>query len=250
MTRRVRPRAWALFLLLFVLSSASTVLAQERSADEILDEVAATAEQLADAAFLLTGRLIDADGTEIALELEVQVLPDARVASAYILQPDALADNIIVLDGDAVYNYTFLTHQVTIYDADDPDALGGLIGAGDDGEIETTFDLERLFSGYGASLAGEADTPEGPATVVRLDNLEEGAVIASVDATIPDSTSLPYRLEMRDQDGELLAELRFEQLRTGLGLDPEEVAYLPEDAEIIDERTSEGGGEDGGEDGG
>lgn len=241
MTRRVRPRAWALLLLLSGLFSAPTALAQEPSADRILDEVAATAEQLTDAAFLLTGRLIDADGTEIALELEVQVVPDASVASAYVLQPDALADNIIVLDGDAVYNYTFLTHQVTVYDADDPDALGGLIGAGEDGEIETTFDLERLFSGYEASLVGEADTPEGPATVVRLDNLEEGAVIATVDATIPDETSLPYRLEMRGPDGELLAELRFEQLRTDVGLDPEEVAYLPEDAEIIDEREPDGG---------
>jgi outer membrane lipoprotein-sorting protein len=233
---------------LFVLSCVPTALAQERAADEILDEVAATAERLGDAAFLLTGRLIDADGTEIALELEVQVVPDARVASAYILQPDALADNIIVLDGDAVYNYTFLTHQVTIYDADDPDALGGLIGAGDDGRIETTFDLERLFSGYEASVVGEADTPEGPATVVRLDNVEEGAVIATVDATIPASTSLPYRLEMRDQDDELLAELRFEQLRTDVGLDPEEVAYLPEDAEVIDEREPDDG--DDGDDGG
>jgi outer membrane lipoprotein-sorting protein len=222
--------------LLLALPLASTALAQDAQA--ILDEVAATAEELSDAAFLLTGRLIDPDGTEIALEIEVQVVPDARVASAYILQPDALADNIIVLDGDTVYNYTFLTHQITVYDADDPDALGGLIGAGEDGEIEATFDLEQLFSGYEARLVGEADTPEGPADVVRLDNLEEGATVAWAQATIPEATSLPYRLEMHGQDGGLLAELRFEQLRTDLGLSPEEVAYLPEDAEVIDEREA------------
>jgi outer membrane lipoprotein-sorting protein len=160
------------------------------------------------------------------------------VASAYILQPDALADNILVLDGDTVYNYTFLTHQITVYDADDPDALGGLIGAGEDGEIQATFDLEQLFSGYEASRVGEADTPEGPADVVRLDNVEEGATVAWVEATIPAATSLPYRLEMHGQDDRLLAELRFEQLRTDVGLSPEEVAYLPEDAEVIDEREA------------
>lgn len=229
----------ALLALALLTATTATVRAQDDAdAQAVLDRVAASAESLQDATFLLTGRLIDADGTEIALELESQVVPGDRAVSVYVLQPDALADNIIVLDGGAVYNYTFLTHQVTIFDADDPDALGGLVGAGDDGEMNVTFDLEALFGGYRASSVGRTDTPHGPADVLRLDNLEEGARIAWVEATVPEATSLPYRLELHGPDDALLAELVFENLRTDVGLSAEEVTYLPEDAEVIDERES------------
>ncbi len=221
--------------LLLVLSACAFA---QQDADALVDRVAETGEALDDVSFLLTGRLIDADGTEIPLELEVQAIPDQRVASAYVLQPDALADNILVLDGDTVANYTFLTNQVTLFDADDPDALGGLIGGGEE-ELEVTFDLERLFAGYEASIHGETETPQGPATIVRLDNVEENAQIASVLATIPEATLLPYRLELLGPEGDLLAELVFENLAVDTGLDAASVTYLPEDAEVIDERNGE-----------
>ncbi len=240
----IRP---ALFAALLLLASASVAFAQQ-DADALVDRVAETAEAITDVSFLLTGRLIDADGTEIPLELEVEAIPGARVAGAYVLQPDALADNILVLDGDTVANYTFLTNQVTLFDADDPDALGGLIGAGEEGELDVTFDLESLFAGYEASVEGETDTPHGPATIVRLDNVEANVQIAWVSVTIPESTLLPYRLELFGPEGDLLAELVFEDLAVDTGLQADSVTYLPEDAEIIDERadeTEEGAGAGG-----
>lgn len=230
----IRP---ALFAALLLLASAPAFAQQD--ADALLDRVAEAAEALTDVSFLLTGRLIDADGTEIPLELEAEAIPGRRVASAYVLQPDALADNILVLDGDTVANYTFLTNQVTLFDADDPDALGGLIGGAEDEGLEATFDLGRLFAGYEASIQGETDTPHGSATIVRLDNVEENAQIAWMSATIPESTLLPYRLELFGPEGDLLAELVFEDLVVDTGLDADSVTYLPEDAEIIDERSSE-----------
>lgn len=225
-------------LVLALVALSSTALADE-AADALLERVADRAESLEDAAFLLTGHLIDSDGTRIALELEMQLLPGERAASAYVIQPDALADNIIVLDGDVVYNYTFLTHQVTLFDAGDPDAIGGLLGAeADEAEpVEVTFDLAELFSGYDASLTGSTDTPHGPADVIRLDNLEADATIVWVEAVVPESTGLPYRARLyRDDDDTLLAELVAEDLRTDVGLTHEEVTYIPEDAEVIDER--------------
>lgn len=228
-------------LLLVIASVLGLASAQSDSdAEALLDAVADRTAALSDASFLLTGRLIDPDGTEIALEIDVQTLPAERVASAYVLQPDALADNIVVLDGDVVANYTFLTHQVTLFDATDPDALGGLLGGGEDGALDVTFDLNRLFGGYEARIIGRTDTPEGAAEVVRLTNVEEGAVIAWVEATVPDATLLPYRLAFHGDDGALLAELTFENLRTDVGLSADDVTFLPEDAEIIDERASAG----------
>lgn len=228
---------------LLLLASAPVAVAQQ-DADALLERVAETAEALRDVSFLLTGRLIDADGTEIPLELEVQAIPDQRVVSAYVLQPDALADNIVVLEEDTVANYTFLTNQVTLFDADDPDALGGLLGGGEGEELDVTLDLERLFSGYEASTVGEAETPHGPATIIRLDNLEPNAQIASVLATIPAATSLPFRLELLGPEDDLLAELVFEDLAVDTGLEASSVTYLPEDAEIIDERETETAEED------
>lgn len=222
---------------LALLAVPFTAFADEE-ADVLLERVAETAESLQDAAFLLTGHLIDPDGTRIALELEMQLLPGERAASAYVIQPDALADNIIVLDGDVVYNYTFLTHQVTLFDASDPDALGGILGTDAENAepVEITFDLAELFSGYDASLTGRTDTPHGPADVIRLDNLEADATIVWVEAVVPERTGLPYRVRLYRDDDTLLAELVAEDLRTDVGLTYEEVTYVPEDAEVIDER--------------
>jgi hypothetical protein len=43
--------------------------------------------------------------------------PPSRPIGLYILQPDAIADNQIVVVGDEVRNYTFLTNQVSLFDA-------------------------------------------------------------------------------------------------------------------------------------
>lgn len=235
----MRRRPLPPLALLAILLLAPLASAQEGDADALLAEVTAAAEAIEDAAFLLTGHLVDPDGTEIPLELEMQIVPPAEVASAYVLQPDALADNIIVLDGDTVYNYTFLTNQVTVFDAGDPDALGGLFGGAAEPEEESfefTFDLDRLFAGYETSVVGPAEGAEEPATVLRLDNVDEDAAIARAEAVIVDATSLPSRIELFDPSGDTLAVLNVEDLRTDVGLDPDEVTYLPEDAEVIDER--------------
>ena len=57
------------------------------------------ARALEDATFMLSGKLINPDGTTFTLEIDIMVVPSQNLASAYILQPDALADNVIVLYG-------------------------------------------------------------------------------------------------------------------------------------------------------
>src|SRR5690606_39884289 len=106
--------------------------------------------------------VVDADGTEFPLEIEVQVVPGLDLAKAYIVQPDALADNQIVLDGAAVYSYSFLTHQVTVFDADDPDALGGMLPAGQDGATANLpLDLGDFRAGYDATVVAVEEGDEG-----------------------------------------------------------------------------------------
>ena len=111
-------------LLLFILPLAN---AQNMTVQEILTELEQVTQSLEDAEFLLFGKLFDSvDNTEIELEIEFQLIREEEIGKAYFVKPEALADNFILYNDDTVYNYLFLTNQVTILDATDPNALGSL----------------------------------------------------------------------------------------------------------------------------
>jgi outer membrane lipoprotein-sorting protein len=207
-------------------------LAQGLSADEVLDNIRQEAEATTDATFLLTGRLIDPDGTAINLEVEVELIPGQDAARATFIQPDALADNVIVYNGESVYNYIFLTNQVTVFDADDPDALGGFLSGNGDGP-KLTLDLEELFAGWDAMVEGY----EAGAYRLRLDNKEEDAQLDHVFATVEEGTWVPRELILVGDEGRTVAELHVEDFQRDQGLSVEDVTYIPEDAEVIDERN-------------
>ncbi len=217
--------------------AASPALAQALDVDTVLANVTAAARALQDASFLLTGKLVDTDGTTITLEIEIEVVPPESLARAYIVQPDALADNEIVLDGPAVYNYTFLTNQVMVFDADDPDALGGLLPKGEDGaSAEISLDLGTIFAGYDASLDSVEKGANGDVYVVKFANKDPSALVLDVTARIDASDWLPRQLVFMQADGHVLAELNAENLEIDTGLDPAKVRQLPADAEVIDNR--------------
>ncbi len=212
--------------------------AQAPDVDTVLENIKTAADALQDASFTITGRLVDADGTEIPLEVEIQLIPSQQLAGAYIVQPDALADNQIVLDGDVVKNYTFLTNQVTLFDANDPDALGGLLPAGEGGQgsPQISFDIGAIFAGYDAAIADVASADNGNVFTLDFRNKDAAATIATVEALVPASDWLPRSLIFRKSDSSVLAELHADDMRIDQGLDPAEVGYLPQDAEIIDNR--------------
>lgn len=214
-------------------------LAQNLSADEVLANLEERSTTLQDASFLLTGTIYDTDGQEIALEVEAQFIPGEELAKAYFYQPDALADNFIVADGNVVYNYLFVTNQVTVLDASDPEALGGLIPEGSaEGTVNLTPNLGRFFSSdnWEPSVEGYEETPDGPVYQMRFANLDEAANLAHVDATILDNEWLPQTMTFVQRGGDPLAELQFSDYALDTGLDPAELREIPADAERIDER--------------
>lgn len=232
---RVRS-PWIYLLYLTVLSLPAS--AQDLSVDDILDRLKESSETLVDASFLLTGRLIDPDGTEIILEIEVEAIPKASAVRAYFIQPDALADNFIVLDGDIIYNYLFLTNQVMLLDATDPDALGGLLPQSEEGEaFELSLDLEEILAGFKATVMDYISTPAGDSYLMRFDNLDPKAAVGYVETQIVDGDWYPYRLTYFQADGVLLFDLVLEDFRRDQGLGKEDVTFIPADAEVIDERN-------------
>ena len=224
------------FYALLVVALAGLSHAQ-LSSDEVLANLKTAAETLQDASFLLTGNLTDPDGTQIALEVQVQVIPDVEAARAEFIQPDALADNFVVLDGDAVYNYVFLTNQATIFPTDDPDALGGLFPGGNvDQGFDFTFNPEQLFRGWTASVTGYGESPVGNVYNMRFVNEEPDALVAYVDTSIVEAEWRPYILTFYSPEDTVLAQLTLEDFARDQGLDAGEVTYIPNDAELIDER--------------
>ncbi len=224
--------------LLAALLVAATAGAQQPDVSTILDNMKSAANAIKDASFTLTGKLVDADGTVLPLNVDVQAIPPKHLASAYINQPDALADNQIVLDGNVVKNYTFLTNQITLFDANDPDALGGLLPTsnGGKGSPELTFDLTKIFQGFDASIK-DVKTENGTKTyVIDFANKDPKASIAHVEATVPSSDWLPRQLVFLQKGGHLVADLNVKNLKLDQGLDPKKVAYLPKDAQVIDNR--------------
>ena len=226
-------------MLMSLVLLAPLALAQDLSADEVLANLEARSDTLQDVSFLLTGTLYDTDAQEIALEVESQFIPGEELVKAYFLQPDALADNFIVADGETVYNYLFVTNQVTILNASDPEALGGLLPEGQtEGAVNLTPDLGRLFgpANWEATVEGYEESEAGPVYRLRFENLEENTNVAAVTATVLDTEWLPQTLNFLEENGEPLAELQFRDYAVDTGLDPAELRDLPQDAERIDER--------------
>jgi outer membrane lipoprotein-sorting protein len=224
-------------LLLTALTLTATAGAQDMSVDAILENLRASADSLSDASFLLAGQLVDLDGSAVDLEIAVRVITDLNLARAEFIQPDALADNFLIVDDEAVYNYLYLTNQVTILNASDPDALGGLIEAGD-AELAVDFstDLSELFDGWEAEVLGYDSSPVGNLYLLRFNNQDVITNVHYVEAQVVEDAWTPYRLVFYEENGEVLADLTFRDFERNPGLDPADLRFIPGDAEVFDER--------------
>ena len=220
--------------------------AQTLSADQILANLQASGESLQDASFTLTGSVTEGGGADTPLELNVQLIPGEKLARADIMQPDALADNFIVVDDQAFYNYLFVTNQVTVLNTNDPDALAGLFPDAqarvDEAGEEFDFDLslDSLSEGWDVMVEGYEESPVGNVYELRFTNQDDAATVRYVEADIADGAEsgnwYPYTLTFLNADSTALANLTFENFRRDEGLSPDELRFIPRDAEIIDER--------------
>ena len=213
---------------------ASTARAESFDAERVLAELEARLERLQDISFVLEGELLDEAGQRIAVEIEVLAIPSLPAASLYIIQPDALADNMIVLADDEIRNYTFLTNQVAVYDADDPQAFGGLFPEGEAFVLD--LDLGSVFAGWDASVDEVEAGPQGERYTLRFTNLDPGANVRAAIAVIDASDWLPLRLVFYASGDERFADVRLVMVEVDTGLDVAEVTWLPDDAEVLDRR--------------
>ena len=213
---------------------ATTARAQPLDADQVLQALEQRASTLVDIAFVLEGELRDEAGQRYAVEVEVLAIPGRTAASLYIVQPDALADNMVILAGDEVRNYTFLTNQVAIYAIDDPDAFGGLLPSGE--ALPLDLDLASVFAGWQVRIEAFDQGADGDVYTLRFDNLDPDAMIHHTIVVIDASEWLPLRLAFYASEDDRFADLRLIGVEVDGGLDPDDVTWVPADAEVLDRR--------------
>ena len=212
----------------------TTARAEPLSADAVLSELEARAERLQDITFVLEGELRDEAGQRFAVEIEVMAIPSPQAASLYIIQPDALADNIVVVTETEIRNYTFLTNQVAVYDVDDPDAFGGLLPG--DEMVVIDLDLGSVFAGWEVRIEQVEAGATADVYTLRFDNRDPDAAIKHVTAVIDAGDWLPLRLTFYSSETEAFADLSFTNVEVDGGLAPADVTWLPDDAEVLDRR--------------
>lgn len=217
------------------LLAGAVASAQEPTADQIISGMQETLDATSDASFLVTGQMLGSDGTVYQLELEVEAMPQEGLLRLFIIQPDALADNFIIVTPEELYNYNYLTNQIVVYDADDPQAYGPLAGDSE-GSFELTLDLASLFAGWQTEVVGTVDTDNGPATELELTNLDPGANIASATVVALQDGWFPQRIDLRTSGGEPMLSIELDQVVFDSGLSADDLLWYPPDAEVIDER--------------
>lgn len=225
------------FLLLALACLGSVAFAFD--IDSALENISAAANDVTDVNFLLTGKLYDSDGTTIVVELDMMLIPSEELINVFIYQPDALADNMIILDNDTIASYTFLTHQVTLFDASDPRAFGDIIPAAQDSKrtISISFDINQLFADFGVELISGTD--EDPFVTVLFYSSDPADLIQEVWTTVETATWLPVALTIYGADDYLFGELTLTDVVLNQGLTAEELRELPFDVEIIDRRAKQ-----------
>jgi outer membrane lipoprotein-sorting protein len=222
-----------------LLTFVTLTFAQELSTQDIVAKLTERAETVEDVTFLMTGNLIDADGQEIPLEVTISSIPTEELLRAEFIQPDALADNFIVIDGQDVYNYVYLTNQVSIFSLGDREALADLFPSGtseSDRPFSFTLNLVTLFDGWTPSSQGMSENEAGTLYTLRFDNDEKGRAIGHVETTILEETWLPTTLDFYSPEDVLIAELVFNDLEVNTGLNADDLRYIDPSAEEIDER--------------
>ena len=213
-------RIWMLALCL----SLGVVHAQ--GAEEVLDRVQATLEAGPWTA-RVAGRILTPDGSLQEAEMILKVVPEAEVARVDFIRTDAVADNYVVITPEEVYNYLFLTNQVVVY----PRERARVEGLGFD---FSRANLDELL-GRGDvvwRLEGVEPTPEGEAwkLVGTADELELG--FAEVGFWALKAEARPYRMVLRNAEGEVVAELDWVEWRRA-DLTVEALKSFPLDAEVI-----------------
>ena len=220
LTQKSRP---ALLLALLLTPS----LAQAQSADDILSKVAAAQQNVKDISFKVSGTATLDSGNQ-KVDLNVQTIPSSSLARVVFNAPDALADNIVVVDNKEIRNYLYLTNQVTVTSVNQ--AAGQDLGGLDLSQLSNL--VPALKSRYDLKLLGSTGSA-GNRLYQLAANPKTGVQGGSTRIWITENGWRPTRFQSLSDAGKVVADLAVSNYKVNTGLMAARLRQLPKDAEMI-----------------
>ncbi len=178
---------------------------------------------------------VEQDKTKIKIEAGISSILDKKLTRIEFVAPDALADNILIVDNQMVFNYLFLTNQVTVSKSATGTEVGGF-----------NFNPSQL-NDFNASFpkadlnfeAVKADTtPVGKAWVVEATPKKKGDLEYSrIKIWVLDNPARVYRFQSFDDKNTVQFDIQIPEWKTNLSLKIADLCKLPRDAEMIKKGT-------------
>jgi outer membrane lipoprotein-sorting protein len=196
-------------------------LAQSPSALDILAKLEATQKSIKDYRARVAGTAEQGD-QKLKLEMDVQAIPSANLVRVKFNAPDSLADNFIIVDKSTVYNYLFLTNQVTITKLNNANVGGFNFNFSQFSSFSDSFPKDKVnFKPVTTVL---------DATPIKGSNLE----FSRVKVWVLDGSWRPQRIQYFDDKGvNPIADITVSKWEQNVGLKATDLRKLPKDAEII-----------------
>jgi outer membrane lipoprotein-sorting protein len=211
-----------LILISLLLSGAASA----QTAAEIVAKVDAAQKNVKDVSFKVSGNA-NFEGGSQKLDLDVQAIPAQSVARVNFNAPDALADNVIVVDKKTVYNYLFLTNQVTVQNTQ-----GAAQSAGFNFDVSSFTNASGLLtSRYNVKLLDTST--QGGAKVYQLEATAKNGGTERNRVWISEQGWRPVRVQLLTSAGRVVTDLTITNYKTNSGLSAAKLKALPKDAEVI-----------------
>jgi outer membrane lipoprotein-sorting protein len=223
-------------LLTGLVAIAVTALAQNApSIDDLIKRLDAAQKTTKDFKAKIIGT-VEQDSSKIKIEAGISSILDKKLTRIEFVAPDALADNILIVDNQNVYNYLFLTNQVTISKSTSGTEIGGF-----------NFNPSQL-NDFNASFpkadlnfeAVKADnTPVGKAWLVEATPKKKGDFEYSrIKIWVLDNPARVYRFQSFDEKNTIQFDIQIPEWKTNQNLKITDLCKLPRDAEIVKKGTS------------
>jgi outer membrane lipoprotein-sorting protein len=221
------------FLFLSLLLGSSALVAplaqaQTLSADEIAGKVEAAQKSTKDFSAHIQGQA-NFDANPQKIDLKISSIPAQSIIRIEFAAPDALADNILILDKKNSYNYLYLTNQITISSLEKTKVEG------------FNFDFAR-FADFNSNLSRDKFTlkvlpavqlKEGKAYILEATPKDLDSGNGRTRVWILENGWRPIKMQALDTVGKIQADLSFSEWKTNSGLTPKDLKKWPKDAQVI-----------------
>ncbi len=214
---------------------AVTAFAQTApSIDDLIKRLDAAQKTTKDFRAKIVGN-VEQDKTKIKIEANISSILDKKLTRIEFAAPDTLADNILIVDNQNVYNYLFLTNQVTISKSSSGTDVGGFnFNPSQLNDFDATFPRSDLnFEAVKADT-----TPAGKAWMVEATPKKKGDFEYSrIKVWVLDNPARVYRFQSFDEKNTMQFDIQIPEWKTNQSLKITDLCKLPRDAEIVKKGT-------------